>query len=83
MGVNCDLVPQEKRLMVELMPEVLLFLKDRIKESSIDKSDETDEFSAASARVPVEFAILAAYQLRWFITQVLYVSPIDIWFSFF
>lgn len=72
LGLNCDLVPQEKRLMVELMPEVLLFLKDRIKESSIDKSDETDEFSAASARVPVGFAIVAAYQLRWFVTQVLF-----------
>lgn len=56
--------------MIELMPEVLPFLKDRIKESSIDKSDENDEFSAASARVPVGFAILAAYQFRWFVTQV-------------
>ncbi|MCI67672.1 hypothetical protein A2U01_0088931, partial [Trifolium medium] len=37
-----------------------------------DKSDECDEFSAASARVPVGFAILAAYQFRWFVTQVDY-----------
>ena len=56
---------------MELVPEVLPLLKERIKESSIDKSDESDEFSAASARVPVGFAVLAAYQLRWFVTQVL------------
>lgn len=56
--------------MLELMPEVLPLLKERIQESSIDKSDESDEFSAASARVPVGFAILAAFQFRWFITQV-------------
>ncbi|XP_028792672.1 uncharacterized protein At2g39910 [Neltuma alba] len=72
LGLNCDFVPREQRLMMELMPEVLLSLKDRIKESSIDKSDETDEFSAASARAPVVYAIAAAYQLRWFISQVHY-----------
>lgn len=54
------------------MPEVLPLLKERIQESSINKSDESDEFSAASARVPVGFAILAAFQFRWFITQVRY-----------
>lgn len=69
--MDCNLVPAQKRLLLELLPEVLPFLKDGIKESSIDKSDECDEFSAASARVPVGFAILAAHQLRWFITQVL------------
>ncbi|KAG4920264.1 hypothetical protein JHK84_049116 [Glycine max] len=70
---NRDLaVPPEKRLVLELMPEVLPFLKERIKESSIDVSDETDEFSAATARVPVGFAILAAFQFRWFVTQVDY-----------
>ncbi|KAL0003270.1 hypothetical protein SO802_017051, partial [Lithocarpus litseifolius] len=54
------------------MPEVLPSLKERIKESSIDKSDEGgDKVSAASARVPVGFAIVAAYQFRWFVTQVL------------
>ncbi|XP_061356692.1 uncharacterized protein At2g39910 [Gastrolobium bilobum] len=72
LGLNCDLVPPQKRLLLELMPQVLPFLKERIKESSIDKSDESDEFSAASARVPVGFAILAAYQFRWFVTQVDY-----------
>ncbi|XP_027334706.1 uncharacterized protein At2g39910 isoform X2 [Abrus precatorius] len=70
LGLNRDLVPPEKRLMLELMPLVLPFLKERIKESSIDKCDETDEFSAASARAPVGFAILAAFQFRWFVTQV-------------
>lgn len=54
------------------MPEILPVLKDKIKESSIDKSDETDEFSAASARAPVGFAILAAYQFRWFVSQIEY-----------
>nr|XP_023891090.1 uncharacterized protein At2g39910-like [Quercus suber]POE62333.1 uncharacterized protein CFP56_44208 [Quercus suber] len=55
------------------MPEVMPLLKERIKESSIDKSDEGgNEVSAASARVPVGFAIVAAYQFRWFVTQVDY-----------
>jgi hypothetical protein len=57
-------------LLIELLPEVIPFLKERIKESSVDKSDECNEFSSASARVPVGFAILAAYQFRWFVTQV-------------
>lgn len=69
--MDCSLVPAQKRLLLELLPEVLPFLKDGIKESAIDKSEESDEFSAASARVPVGFAILAAHQLRWFVTQVL------------
>lgn len=55
---------------MDLMREVLPLLKDRIKESSIDKSEDGDEVSAASARVPVGFAIVAAYQFRWFVTQV-------------
>jgi len=70
LGLDCSMVPPEKRLLIELLPEVVLFLKERIKESSVDKSDEFDEFSAASARVPVGFAVLAAYQFRWFVTQV-------------
>ncbi|MED6219616.1 hypothetical protein PIB30_037418 [Stylosanthes scabra] len=72
LGLSCDSLPKEKRLVVELVPEVLPLLKERIKESSIDKTDESDEFSAASARVPVGFAVLAAFQLRWFVTQVEY-----------
>ncbi|XP_058787569.1 uncharacterized protein At2g39910 [Vicia villosa] len=71
-GLDCSLVPAQKRLLLELLTEVLPFLKDGIKESAIDKSEESDEFSAASARVPVGFAILAAHQLRWFVTQVDY-----------
>ncbi|CAN1257170.1 Uncharacterized protein At2g39910 [Linum perenne] len=59
-----------KSLVVDLAPEVLLPLKDKVKESSIDKGNDGDEFSAASARAPVGFAILAAYQLRWFVTQI-------------
>ncbi|KAK2387968.1 hypothetical protein QL285_061692 [Trifolium repens] len=72
LGLNSNLVPSQKRLLIELFPEVIPFLKERIKESSVDKSDECNEFSAASARVPVGFAILAAYQFRWFVTQVDY-----------
>lgn len=52
------------------MPELVPDLKDRIKESSIDNSDENDEISAASARAPVGFAIVAAYQFRWFVSKV-------------
>lgn len=70
LGLNCGSVPEEKKLMIELIPEILPLLKSRIKESSIDKSEDCDEFSAASARVPVGFAIVAAYQFRWFVTQV-------------
>ncbi|KAK4579394.1 hypothetical protein RGQ29_029170 [Quercus rubra] len=70
LGLDCGSVPEEQRLVVELMPEVMPLLKERIKESSIDKADEGgDEVSAASARVPVGFAIVAAYQFRWFATQ--------------
>ncbi|XVF24022.1 hypothetical protein REPUB_Repub13aG0091000 [Reevesia pubescens] len=54
------------------MPEIVPVLKENIKESSIDKSDENDEIFAASARAPVGFAILAAYQFRWFVSQVEY-----------
>lgn len=68
--MDCGSVPEEKRLVMELMPEVLPLLKERIKESSIDMSADGDEVSAASARTPVGFAIVAAYQFRWFVTQV-------------
>ncbi|KAK6135906.1 hypothetical protein DH2020_030393 [Rehmannia glutinosa] len=63
-------VESDKKLIMELMPEVLPLLRGNIKESAIDASDENDGVLAASARVPVAFAILAAYQLRWFVTQV-------------
>ncbi|KAI5670543.1 hypothetical protein M9H77_10907 [Catharanthus roseus] len=67
--LDVTFVVNEKRLVIELMPQVLPLLKDKIKESSIDTSDE---ISAASARVPVACAIFAAYQLRWFTTKVDY-----------
>jgi len=69
-GDGDGLVNEEKRLVIELLPEVLPLLKDGIKESSIDKSADGDEISAASARAPVGSAIVAAYQFRWFVTQV-------------
>ncbi|GMH15385.1 hypothetical protein Nepgr_017226 [Nepenthes gracilis] len=71
-GIDLSSVVEEKRLVIELMPEVLPLIKDKIKESSIDVLDDTDEISAASARTPVAYAIVAAYQLRWFVTQVEY-----------
>ncbi|KAJ9160254.1 hypothetical protein P3X46_025672 [Hevea brasiliensis] len=72
LGLDCGLLSEEKRLVVVLMPEVLPELKGSIKESSIDKNTDGDEVSAASARAPVGFAIVAAYQFRWFISQVDY-----------
>ncbi|XVE69341.1 hypothetical protein DITRI_Ditri09bG0145000 [Diplodiscus trichospermus] len=63
---------EKRNLARELMPETVPLLKEKIKESSIDKSDENDELFAASARTPVGFAILAAYQFRWFVSQVEY-----------
>ncbi|CAI8584379.1 unnamed protein product [Vicia faba] len=59
---------------LELSQAYLTVFDDRNsqKESAIDKSEESDEFSAASARVPVGFGILAAHQLRWFVTQIDY-----------
>ncbi|OIT39680.1 PREDICTED: uncharacterized protein At2g39910 isoform X1 [Nicotiana attenuata] len=65
-------LPNEKKLAIQLMPQLLPLLKDKIKESTIDKSIDGDEISAASARVPVAYAIVAAYQFRWFISQVDY-----------
>ncbi|KAJ0752969.1 putative armadillo-like helical protein [Helianthus annuus] len=56
---------QNKDLLVELMPIVLPLLKSSITESSID--DDGDE---ASARVPVAYAVVAAYQFKWFVTQI-------------
>ncbi|KAG6758265.1 hypothetical protein POTOM_038603 [Populus tomentosa] len=51
LGVDCGgLVGEEKRLVIELMPKVLPLLKDGIKESSIYKSVDGDEISAAPAR---------------------------------
>lgn len=60
----------EKRLVIELIPEVLPLLKGFIKESAIGANEESDGIAAATARTPVAYAILAAYQFRWFVTQV-------------
>ncbi|KAJ4969722.1 hypothetical protein NE237_002821 [Protea cynaroides] len=72
LGVDFALVPDERKLVVELMPQVLPLLKGIIKESSIDSTNDCDEISAASARTPVAYAIVAAHQFRWFLTQVDY-----------
>ncbi|KAJ0045054.1 hypothetical protein Pint_06423 [Pistacia integerrima] len=63
-------IANEYGCFVELLPEVVPLLKERIKESSIDIDNESDQLTAASARVPVVLAILAAYQFRWLVTQV-------------
>ncbi|XP_021769132.1 uncharacterized protein At2g39910-like [Chenopodium quinoa] len=56
----------DTRLVIDLMPEVIPLIKETIKESSIGG----DEISAASSRVPTSYAIVAAYQLSWFVSQV-------------
>ncbi|ESQ52688.1 hypothetical protein EUTSA_v10016686mg [Eutrema salsugineum] len=58
------------RLVIELLPIVLPDLKGRIEESSTAKNSDAEDVSAAMARKPVGYAILAAHQLRWFVTQV-------------
>lgn len=70
LGLDSGLMKEEEKLVVELMGEVLPLLKERIKESSIGKGDDGDEISAAVARTPVAYAVVAAYQFRWFVTQV-------------
>lgn len=50
-------------LVVDLLPEVAPSLKETIKQ-------DDSESATSSARVPVLRAILAAYQFRWFVTQV-------------
>ncbi|CAO2825615.1 unnamed protein product [Amaranthus hypochondriacus] len=71
-GDSDELLSSEKKLMIELMPEVLPLIKNTIKESSTSGSDDGDEITAASARVPLGYAIVAAYQFRWFVSQVDY-----------
>lgn len=60
----------KRDVVIDLLPQVAPYLKEQIEESSISKDNEADEVSAACARAPVAHAILAAYQFRWFITQV-------------
>ncbi|KAL1217813.1 hypothetical protein V5N11_009585 [Cardamine amara subsp. amara] len=55
---------------IELLPIVLPELKERIEKSSIGKNSDEEDVSAAMARTPVGYAIIAAHQLRWFVTQV-------------
>ncbi|KAK9158972.1 hypothetical protein Scep_005546 [Stephania cephalantha] len=70
LGLEFDLLSDEGKLVVELMPEVLPLLRGTIKESAIDAGDDGDEISAASARTPVACAVVAAHQFRWFVAQV-------------
>lgn len=50
------------------MCSLLPLIKNIIKESSIH--GDVDEISVASARTPLAYAIVATYQLRWFVAQV-------------
>ncbi|PWA39824.1 Armadillo-like helical [Artemisia annua] len=59
-----------KDLVVEMMVKVLGVVKMRIKESGIGEGEDGGEVSANSARVPVAYAIVAAYQFKWLVTQV-------------
>ncbi|XP_057510544.1 uncharacterized protein At2g39910-like [Actinidia eriantha] len=72
LGFDLGLVSDETKLVTELMIEVLPSLKLSIKESAIDKSDDGNDISAAVARSPVAYAVVSAYQFRWFVTQVDY-----------
>ncbi|MCD7449828.1 hypothetical protein HAX54_001744 [Datura stramonium] len=72
LDIDFKSLPIDKILAIHLIPQLLPLLKDTIKQSAIDKSIDGHEISAASARVPVAYAILAAYQFRWFISQVDY-----------
>ncbi|KAF8108341.1 hypothetical protein N665_0111s0051 [Sinapis alba] len=60
----------EKRLVIELLPVVLPELKDGIEGSSMGKDSDAEDVTAALARKPVGYAILASHQLKWFVTQV-------------
>lgn len=59
-----------KDVVVEMMVKVLGVVKMRIKESGIGEDEDGGEVGANSARVPVAYAIVAAYQFKWLLTQV-------------
>ncbi|CAH2058677.1 unnamed protein product [Thlaspi arvense] len=61
---------EKARLVIELLPMVLPELKESIEGSSIGKSNDGEDVSASMERKPVGYAILAAHQLSWFVTQV-------------
>ncbi|KAG2332399.1 hypothetical protein Bca4012_018020 [Brassica carinata] len=65
-----DYFSENKRLVIELLPVVLPELKDGIEGSSMGKDGDAEDVSAAMARKPVGYAILASHQLMWFVTQV-------------
>ncbi|XP_073011340.1 uncharacterized protein At2g39910 [Typha latifolia] len=60
----------EGDMIVEMVPEILPEVKRVIKESCVDTEEE--EFLAASAKAPVEKAVVAGHQLRWMVSQVCY-----------
>ncbi|XP_065008335.1 uncharacterized protein At2g39910-like isoform X1 [Musa acuminata AAA Group] len=60
----------EQQMVIGLLPDVLPALKGVIKESCVDTEEE--EVIAASAKAPVGYAIVAAHQFRWLVSQVAY-----------
>ncbi|GFY83572.1 ARM repeat superfamily protein [Actinidia rufa] len=69
LGFDLGLVLDGTKLVAESMIEVLPSLKSSIKDSAIDRSDDGNEISASLVRSPVAYAVVAAYQFRWFVTQ--------------
>lgn len=61
---------EDERLVIDLMPDLLPLIKNTIKNSSVDGDADGDEISAASARTPAAYAVVAARQFRWFVTKV-------------
>ncbi|KAH7688124.1 Armadillo-like helical-containing protein [Dioscorea alata] len=60
----------EREMVAEMIPEVVVQLKGVIKESCVDP--ESVEVVAASAKAPVAYAVLAAHQFRWLVSQILF-----------
>lgn len=55
-------------MVIGLLPDVLPAVKGVIRESCVDTEEE--EVIAASAKAPVGYAIVAAHQFRWLVSQV-------------
>ncbi|RWW54150.1 hypothetical protein BHE74_00039288, partial [Ensete ventricosum] len=58
----------EQEMVIGLLPDVLPAVKGVIKESCVDTEEE--DVIAASAKAPVAYAIVAAHQFRWLVSQV-------------
>lgn len=61
---------ERHQLVAALAAVVLPEIKGVIRRSCVDETE--DDFTAASARAPVEEALVAAHQFRWLVSQVGY-----------